>query len=150
MFSSASDEWSTPQWLFDQLNSEFNFDLDVCADLKNSKCRWFLSEQDNGLAVGWWGTCFMNPPYGRKIGQWVKKAVSESLRGRTVVCLLPARTDTRWWSYIWNFKRNKPRLWAEVRFIKGRLKFGDSKTGAPFPSVVVVLRPVRLVNNVKP
>ncbi len=87
----------------------------------------------DGLALTWLGTCWMNPPYGRKIGQWVRKAYESSLLGATVVCLLPARTDTAWWhDYV---------VKGEIRFLRGRLKFGGQKNSAPFPSAVVVYRP---------
>ncbi|GED18212.1 DNA N-6-adenine-methyltransferase [Aneurinibacillus migulanus] len=132
MFSSATDEWATPQDFFDQLNQEFHFTLDPCATHESAKCARYFTEEDNGLAQDWTGEIvFMNPPYGRVLGQWVKKAFEESIKGATVVCLLPARTDTRWFhDYIYHR--------AEIRFVKGRLKFGDSKNSAPFPSMVVI------------
>lgn len=131
MFSSKTDEWETPQALFDELNKEFNFDLDVCATRENKKCTKFFSKKENGLIHSWGGySCWMNPPYGREIGEWVKKASNFK-----VVCLLPARTDTRWFhDYIYN-KTN-----VEIRFLKGRLKFGDSKNSAPFPSMIVIFK----------
>jgi phage N-6-adenine-methyltransferase len=136
MFSSKKDDWETPQWLFDELNKEFDFDLDVCATRENKKCRNFYAKELNGLKQSWQGVCWMNPPYGREIGKWIKKAYEESLKGSTVVCLLPARTDTKWFhDYILGK--------AEVRFLKGRLKFGGSKNSAPFPSMVVVFRGVK-------
>lgn len=108
---------------------EFRFQLDVCADGKNAKCKKYISKKDDGLKVSWKKyICWMNPPYGREIGKWVKKA---SEHQGLVVALLPARTDTRWFhEYIYGK--------AEIRFIRGRLKFGDSKNSAPFPSMVVV------------
>ncbi len=97
MYSSKSDNWETPQWLFDRLNDWYGFETDVCAIPENAKCeRYFTPEQD-GLAQEWTGVCWMNPPYGRKIGDWVKKAYESAKAGATVVCLLPARTDTAWW-----------------------------------------------------
>ena len=130
MFSSATDLWETPQDFFDKLNEEFCFETDVCALPENAKCKKFYSPEQNGLLQNWGGNCWCNPPYGRKIGEWVKKA-SESKA--TVVMLLPARTDTKWFhDYIYNK--------AEIRFIKGRLKFGNSKNSAPFPSMVVIFR----------
>ena len=130
LFSSKKEEWETPQDLFDELNKEFSFDIDVCALPENAKCEKFFTPENDGLQKKWGGTCWCNPPYGRKIGEWVKKA-SES--NATVVMLLPARTDTKWFhEYI--YKK------AEIRFIKGRLKFGDSKNAAPFPSMIVILR----------
>lgn len=131
-FSSKSDDWETPRWLFAQLDYEFRFNLDPCATPENAKCRRYFTKQENGLEKDWDGVVFMNPPYGKEIGKWVQKAYSESLLGITVVCLLPARTDTLWW-HAYCMK-------GEVRFIKGRLKFGGSKNSAPFPSAVVIFR----------
>ncbi len=135
MFSSATDQWPTPIDLFVKVDRVFKFDLDVCADAKNAKCERFFSEDDDGLSQDWTGVCWMNPPYGRDIGKWVEKAHKSAIEhGATVVCLLPARTDTRWWQ---NFCLDA----QEVHFIKGRLKFGDAKNSAPFPSALVVFRP---------
>lgn len=132
LFTSNKSTWETPQDFFDKLNEEFNFDLDVCADAENTKCEKYFSKEIDGLAQEWTGTCWMNPPYGREIGNWIKKAYESSLSGATVVCLLPSRTDTRWWhDYC---------MKGEIRFVRGRLKFGNSKNSAPFPSVVVVFR----------
>lgn len=134
MFSSNSDMWSTPQEFFNKLNEEFNFTLDPCATQFNAKCTLFFTEEDNGLSKNWQGhTVFCNPPYGRKIKDWVKKCSEEAQKtDTTVVMLIPARTDTL---YFHNYIYNKAR---EIRFIKGRLKFGDSENPAPFPSMVVV------------
>lgn len=130
LFSSATDMWETPQNFFDELDKEFHFSCDVCATRENAKCAKFYTPEQDGLKQTWGGVCWMNPPYGREIGKWVKKA-SES--NATVVCLLPARTDTRWFhDYIYGK--------AEIRFVRGRLKFGGSKNSAPFPSMVVVFR----------
>jgi phage N-6-adenine-methyltransferase len=129
-FSSATDNWATPQAFFDKLNAEFNFDLDVCADEVNAKCNRFFTKEQDGLAQSWQGIVWMNPPYGREIGRWMSKAVESWKAGATVVCLVPARTDTAWWH---DFATQ-----GEIRFIRGRLKFGDSKTAAPFPSAVIV------------
>ena len=133
MLSSNTDLWETPQDFFDKLNEEFHFDLDVCALPENAKCEKYFTPEQDGLSEEWHGTCWMNPPYGRKIGAWVQKAYETSVHaGGTVVCLLPARTDTAWWhDYV---------MKGEVRFIRGRLKFGGSKNSAPFPSAVVVFR----------
>lgn len=134
MFSSKTDIWGTPQDFFDRLNAAFRFETDVCALPENAKCARYHSPEDDGLAQEWRGTCWMNPPYGREIGAWVEKAHrSARENGATVVCLLPARTDTRWW-HDYCAK-------AEVHFVRGRLKFGDAKASAPFPSAVVVFRP---------
>ena len=128
LFSSKSVVWETPQDLFDKLNAVFHFDLDVCALPENAKCSRYYTPEDDGLSQPWNGTVWCNPPYGRSIEAWVKKASESETK---VVMLLPARTDTKWFhEYIYNK--------AEIRFIKGRLKFGNSKNAAPFPSMIVV------------
>jgi len=133
MLSSKTDLWSTPQDFFDALDAEFHFNTDVCATADNAKCKVFYSPEDDGLNIAWHGTCFMNPPYGRTIGAWMEKAYVESrFYGHTVVCLVPARTDTAWW--------HDYAMKGEIRFIRGRLKFGGSKNSAPFPSAVVIFR----------
>ena len=136
MFSSVTDNWSTPQDFFDKLNDEFHFTLDVCADENNHKCEHYYTKEIDGLSRPWIWTIWCNPPYGRKIGEWVRRAhFSSHIGSATVVMLLPARTDTRWFhEYIYN----KPN--TEIRFIKGRLKFGGCKNSAPFPSMVVIFR----------
>jgi site-specific DNA-methyltransferase (adenine-specific) len=136
MFSSATDNWSTPQDFFDKLNDEFHFTLDVCADETNHKCEHYYTKEIDGLSRPWIGTIWCNPPYGRKISEWVRRAyLSSHIGSATVVMLLPARTDTRWFhDYIYN-KSN-----TEIRFIKGRLKFGGCKNSAPFPSMIVIFR----------
>lgn len=132
-FSSETDLWETPQELFDELNAEFQFELDVCATPENAKCEKYYTQRENGLLQRWKGVCWMNPPYGRVIGEWVKKAYESALNGSTVVCLVPARTDTKWWhDYC---------IKGEIRFIRGRLKFGKAKYNAPFPNAVVIFRP---------
>jgi len=132
-FSSASIEWETPTELYRRLHHRWWFTLDVCATADNAKCpAWYDKEQD-GLLQSWRGqTCWMNPPYGREIARWVQKAALESRGpGTVVVALLPARTDTRWWGdWVAPF--------ARVTFIRGRLKFGGAKSGAPFPSALAV------------
>jgi len=134
-FSSETDNWSTPDIVYSNLNKEFNFNTDVCAVASNAKCDHFYSPEEDGLKQEWTGVCFMNSPYGRKIGKWVRKAYLSSLSGATVVCLLPSRTDTKWWhDYVMKSD--------DIRFIKRRLKFGNAKHNAPFPSVVVVFRPL--------
>lgn len=130
MFSSKTDLWETPQDFFNKLNEEFHFTLDVCATAENAKCEKYYTKAQDGLRMPWSGTVWCNPPYGRKIGEWVQKAAESNC---TVVMLLPARTDTRWFhDYIYGK--------AEIRFVKGRLKFGGSCNSAPFPSMVVVFR----------
>ena len=134
LFSSRTDEWETPKDFFQKLDDEFHFDLDVCATPENAKCKRYFTKEQDGLKQEWKGMCWMNPPYGRQISLWVKKALDSARGGATVVCLLLSRTDTQWWhSYVIAHA-------AEVRFIKGRLKFGGSKNSAPFPSAVVVFR----------
>lgn len=133
MFSSKTDMWSTPQYIFDDLNREFSFDVDVCATKENAKVDKYYTKEEDGLIQKWEGTVWCNPPYGRQIFFWVEKAYKSFLDGATVVMLLPARTDTKWFH---DFIYNK----AEVRFLKGRLKFGGSKNSAPFPSMVVIFK----------
>jgi phage N-6-adenine-methyltransferase len=140
MFSSNTDLWATPQDFFDKLNEEFIFDLDVCANKENHKCIRYFTQETDGLKQNWHGICWMNPPYGREIGKWVKKAYESSLNGATVVCLLPSRTDTKWW--------HEYCMKGEIRLVKGRLKFGDSKNSAPFPSAVVIFSKQAKINTV--
>ena len=135
VMSSLSDQWGTLQDFFDVLDAEFGFTLDVCASEWNHKCDRFFTKEDNGLLQVWDGVCWMNPPYGREIGKWMAKAVVSWRRGATVVCLVPARTDTAWW--------HDYAMLGEVRFLRGRLKFVSPdgvKSSAPFPSAVVVFR----------
>lgn len=133
LYSSNSDEWATPQHLFDQLNWQESFTLDVCATASNAKCKKYFTKEDNGLIQPWTAEiCWMNPPYSQ-IGQWIEKAATEgSILDRAgVVCLIPSRTDTRYWhQFVMPYA-------CEIAFIKGRLKFGDSKNSAPFPSCLV-------------
>jgi site-specific DNA-methyltransferase (adenine-specific) len=133
-FSSKTDDWATPQEFFDPLNDEFTLYWDVCASHINAKLPFYWTKEEDGLAADWRGKrVWMNPPYGREIHKWIAKAATGG--AEICVCLLPARTDTRW------FHRHilgNPH--ADVRFIKGRLKFGDAKSAAPFPSMVVIFR----------
>ena len=139
-FSSKTDLWATPQDFFDNLNLEFNFKTDVCATKDNAKCEKYFTKEQNGLEQKWNGVCWMNPPYGREIGKWIKKAYESSFEGAVVVCLIPARTDTSWWhDYVQKAK--------EIRFIRGRLKFGGNKNSAPFPSALVIFK--QMQENVK-
>ena len=135
MFSSKSNDWATPQDFYNQLDAEFGFTLDPCASQSSAKCSSFYTADDDGLSKNWEGqTVFMNPPYGRKIGNWIQKAYEEGEKGNTrVVALIPARTDTKYW-------HNYCMKATEIRFVKGRLKFGqgNTKNSAPFPSAVVV------------
>lgn len=135
MFSSKRMDWETPQDFFDKLNVEFHFTLDPCANEQNAKCKKFYTIEQDGLTQSWQGEIvFCNPPYGRELSKWVEKAYKESRKPNTiVVMLIPARTDTKYFhQYI--YKK------SEIRFIKGRLKFGNSTNGAPFPSMVVVMK----------
>ena len=139
MFSSATDEWSTPPAFFRKLDMRFNFTLDPCADEQNHKCNKYFTESDDGLSKSWGGeTVFCNPPYGREIKKWIKKAYEESQKpGTTVVMLIPSRTDTSYWhDYVMRA--------SEIVFVRGRLKFGDSKNSAPFPSAVIVFKSDKL------
>ena len=133
MFSSKTDLWSTPNDFFDKLNDEFRFTLDPCSTHENAKCYKHFTEEENGLLQDWGNeVVFCNPPYGRQIKDWVKKSYEESQKDNTtVVMLIPARTDT---IYFHEYIYHK----AEIRFIKGRLKFGNAKNSAPFPSMVVI------------
>ena len=133
MFTSRSDEWETPEAFFRALDAEFHFDLDTCAAAENAKCAKYIDRARDGLRTPWEGVCWCNPPYGREIGKWVHKAENEAARGCTVVLLLPARTDTRWFHDCLYGK-------AELRFVRGRLKFGAAKNSAPFPSMIAILR----------
>jgi site-specific DNA-methyltransferase (adenine-specific) len=139
LFSCDSVEWSTPQHIYDELHAEFGFTLDPCCTAETAKCNKFYTVKDNGLSIPWGGeVVFMNPPYGREIIHWMRKAFMAYLNGAIVVCLVPARTDTKWWHCY--------AMQGEVRFIKGRIKFtrktkaGHIRKGpAPFPSAVVIL-----------
>ena len=133
-FWHRSDEWETPQEIFHPLHAEFAFTLDVAAFPHNAKCERFFSPAQDGLKQQWQGVCWMNPPYGLAPREWIRKAHESALAGATVVCLVPARTDARWWhDYVIPH--------AEIRFIRGRIRFGNSPNSAPFPSAVVVFRP---------
>jgi len=132
LFSSKSNEWATPQDFFDKLNQEFHFTLDPCCTHENAKCKKHFTLSENGLIQDWRGeSVFCNPPYGRQTKEWVKKAYEESQKeNTTVVMLLPCRPDVSYFhDYILPY--------AEIRFVRGRLKFGGSKNSAPFPSMVV-------------
>jgi phage N-6-adenine-methyltransferase len=149
MFSSISNEWETPKDLFAKLNDEFDFTLDPCCTIDNKTCPNYFTINDDGLNKDWAGhNVYVNPPYGREIGKWVKKCYEESLKGTLCVMCIPSRTDTRWFH---DYIQGK----AEVRFLKGRLKFinrllpsynenGQFKVSpAPFPSMIVVFKPCR-------
>jgi len=132
-----NNRWATPLEIFKPLHAEFKFQLDVCAEDWNTKVSSaYFTPQNDGFSKDWFPySCWMNPPYGREIAKWVKKAYEESIRGATVVCLVPSRTETAWWhDYC---------LKGEVRFIRGRIHFTDvnGKSGRPrFGSAVVIFR----------
>ena len=139
MFSSNSHEWETPQDLFDELNEKYHFTLDPCATPENAKCEKFYTKEDDGLSKDWNGErVFVNSPYGSQLKHWIKKA--SEIQDGLAVCLLPARTDTRYFhEFVYNRETG---LWkAEVSLLKGRLKFGGGENSAPFPSMVVVFDP---------
>jgi len=133
MVSSKSNEWATPQALFDELNSEFHFSLDPCATSENAKCARYFTQQDNGLKQSWAGeVVFMNPPYGGNTGRWIEKAWLESLGGATCVCLIVSSTDRSYWhDYIFPYA-------SEIRWLRGRLTFGEASSTAPFASAILI------------
>lgn len=128
MFSQKTDMWSTPQELFDRYNDIYHFDTDVCAVAENAKCKNYYTPEMDGLKQEWTGVCWCNPPYGKQIAKWVKKAAESNA---TVVMLIPARTDAGWF-HDWVLP------YGRVEFLRGRIKFGGNKWNAPFPSMVVV------------
>lgn len=146
MFSSTSDEWATPQNLFDQLNAEFDFEIDLAATAENTKCSSFYSLQLDSLSQHW-GSRFdrgwLNPPYSRGLcGHFIEKAARQRRMGFLTVMLLPSRTDTKaFHTHIYDAQMWQPREGVEIRFLPGRLKFGGSKNSAPFPSMIVIFRP---------
>lgn len=132
-FSSKTTEWSTPQALFDKLDAQFHFTLDVCATAENAKCEAFFTLDEDGLKQEWTGVCWMNPPYGRGIGSWLRKAKESAAQGATVVCLVPASTSSAWW--------HDYAMKGQVHFVRGRIKFGGALVNAPFSSAIVVFIP---------
>lgn len=140
-----TDEWETPQELFDSLNDEFHFTIDVCATKENAKVKRFYTKDQDGLKQNWEGeTVWCNPPYGRAMYAWIHKCYKHSIvGGGTAVMLIPSRTDTKAF-HDWILP------YAELRFVRGRLKFGGSKTNAPFPSVIVVFRPEAIKDDKRP
>ena len=131
--ATARDDWETPQVLFDELDEEFHFTLDAAATVENAKCEKFFTIEEDGLTQDWSGVVWLNPPYGRGVDKWIAKARNESLRGCTVVILTFSRTDTRWFhDYVYHQ--------AELRFLKGRLKFVGGKYSSPFPSMLIIFR----------
>jgi site-specific DNA-methyltransferase (adenine-specific) len=140
LFSSGNGEWETPDWLWEELDVEFDFHLDAAASEENAKVSFYYTIEDDALVQPWANlsegvsSVWVNPPYGRGVVEWVRKAYLESQHGATVVILLPARTDTAWF-HDWVLGR------AEIRFLRGRLKFSNSENSAPFPSMIVVYKP---------
>lgn len=147
-FSSVSDEWQTPQEIFDKFNVKYSFQLDAASTKENALCKMFYTQEDNALNQDWakYKSVWLNPPYGRKIGKFIKKAYEESVKGSVVVCLIPSRTDTKWWyDYVTHA--------AEIIFVTGRIKFvnktlpsyredGNFKMSpAPFPSAIIIFDP---------
>ncbi len=122
LFSSASQHWATPQELYEELDKEFHFNDDPCP-----------LHGEGGLSRSWGSRTFVNPPYGKEISEWLFHAYCQAKWGKTIVCLVPSRTDTKWWHY-YCMKAD------EIRFLRGRLKFGGSKNSAPFPSAIVIFR----------
>lgn len=131
--TSKYDDWETPQELFDEWNRKFRFDVDVCANASNAKCAKYFTPEQDGLKQEWRGACWCNPPYGRQIGKWIRKAYESVQGGATVVCLIPARTDTGYW-HDWVMR-------GTITFLRGRVYFkrnGAPHDRAPFPSAIVV------------
>ncbi len=137
-YSSERHDWTTPRDFFENLHREFHFTLDAAASHENALCGRYYTEADDGLSQHWHGVVWVNPPYGRQIGKWIRKAAEESRKGATVVMLIPARTDTAAWHEHILHRPN-----VETRFVRGRLKFGAATENAPFPCAVVVFRPER-------
>ena len=132
MMSSNRDDWETPQDLFDNLDKEFGFVIDAAASPENAKTDVYFTKEDDGLVQNWTETTWLNPPYGRVISKWLKKAYEESIKNRiTVVVLMAARTDTK---YFHDYVMKASEIW----FVKGRLRFVGAPTAAPFPSMIVV------------
>ena len=137
LYSSRSEEWATPLTFFAELDREFGFTLDPCATRQNAKCSTFYTKSENGLDQDWGDhIVFCNPPYGRNISLWARKCFEAAEQGATIVLLVHSRTDTRFF-HDWIYGK------AELRFVRGRLKFGDGKQSAPFPSLVAIYRPMR-------
>jgi len=131
-FNRSKVEYETPDEIFNPLDDEFGFTLDVCADKDNTKCELFYSKEQDSLSRKWQGVCWMNPPFGREMKKWVKKAYESWKEGATVVCLLPSRTNTLWW-HDWVMK-------GEVRFIKGEVTFKGQKNGLWMPMSIVIFK----------
>lgn len=135
-FKSNTVEWPTPDETFIPLDSEFHFTMDVAATSENAKCEQYWTKEQDGLSQKWEGVCWMNPPYGKDVPKWLKKAIQETANKVTTVCLIPARTNTAWFH---DLCLNEPS--AEVRFVKGRPKFGNASHGLPLPLAIIIYRP---------
>jgi site-specific DNA-methyltransferase (adenine-specific) len=132
---SDKQDWETPQGLFDWLNEQYHFTLDVCATQANAKVARYFSLTDDGLAQSWADeVCFMNPPYGRSVGKWIEKARSEAEKGATVVCLVYARTGAAW------YQDHVPNATC-VHLIRTRLRFVGAKSSAPSDSAIIIFTP---------
>lgn len=132
-FESATVEWATPDDIFSPLANEFAFAMDVAANDANAKCKEFISREQNGLETPWRGVCWCNPPYGRDLSKWVRKAVWETWNGVTTVMLIPVRSNTAWWHELCI-------PFGEIRFVRGRPKFGGADEGLPWPLAIIVFR----------
>lgn len=132
---SGADDWETPDPFFAVLDREFHFTLDAAASEGNAKCSPYFTRDDDGLARDWGTeTVWLNPPYGRETGHWIRKAWEASQLGATVVSLIPVSSDTGWWHrYVMQA--------SEIRFVEGRIRFSGSRVNAPFPCAVAVFRP---------
>lgn len=143
--TSNTEEWATPWALFREVDAEFGFTLDAAASAENAKCARYFSRESDGLAQSWAGeVVWLNPPYGKALPAWIERAaIASSTESATVVCFVPARTDTIWWhAHVWDARRHQPRQGVQLRFIQGRVRFGDTAGGrAPFPSVLIIFRP---------
>lgn len=133
LFKSDKEDWATPNWLFDELDSEFHFTLDACATAQNAKCVKYYTKEIDGLKQDWAGEIvFCNPPYGKELSKWVEKCYNESVNA-VVVMLIPVRTDTKWFhKFVYHN--------CEIRFLSRRLKFIGSNNMAPFPSMIAIFR----------
>lgn len=132
MYKSEKKDWETPDYLFERYDEIYNFDIDVCATEENKKCEKFFSPEQDGLQQKWEGVCWMNPPYGKEISKWMEKAYLSSLEGATVVCLIPARTDTKWFHSF--------ALKGQIEFLDKRVTYKGAKQPAPFPNLIVVFK----------
>ncbi|GAI17513.1 unnamed protein product [marine sediment metagenome] len=132
IFKSESTEYETPKEIFEPLQKEFDLRLDVCATKENAKCELFFTKEEDALSKDWNENFWMNPPFSRNLKKWVQKAYEESEKGVTGVLLLPVGSNTLWWhKYIIDTK-------AEVRFLKGEIKFSNQKRGLWLPFAIII------------